>query len=76
MVFQAGSEFLVCKREEELIEGQKILNVYLREIQLGFNKDVVLWLNDKLFDKVGNFTDVENQVGQKLINEFDSDSDF
>ena len=62
IAFSPGSEFLVCKRQEENIGGYNVLNVYLREIQTGLSKDVILWLDAKTFEK-GVFHDVSNKVG-------------
>lgn len=46
ILFASGSEFLVCKRTED---GDKI-NIYLREIKLGLNKNPILWCDDKIHD--------------------------
>ena len=49
--------------------------MYLREIQLGLNKEVIMWLDDKTFDR-GVFQDTSNYGGQKIIDEFHRDHDF
>ena len=46
ILFPSGSEFLVCKRTDDAVSG--ITHIYLREIQLGFAKNTVLWLSDDL----------------------------
>jgi len=44
VLFSSGSQFLVCKRE--VIDG--MTHVYLREIELGLSKNVVLLCDDKV----------------------------
>ena len=54
IAFEAGSQFLVCNRENQMIDGYNILNVYLREIQIGVGKDMVLWLDTQENMKYSN----------------------
>lgn len=42
VLFRSGTEFLVCKREQR----GSVLHVYLREVNLGLGKNVVLWCDD------------------------------
>lgn len=42
ILFRSGTEFMVCKREQK----GEVLHVYIREICLGFGKNVVLWCDD------------------------------
>jgi len=42
ILFSSGTEFLVCKR----VEKYHKVHIYLREINLGFSKNVVLWCDD------------------------------
>ena len=44
ILFPSGTEFLVCKREQVGMS----LHIYIREICLGFSKNVLLWCDDKL----------------------------
>lgn len=44
VLFSSGTEFLVCKREQVGVT----LHIYIREICLGFSKNVVFWCDDKL----------------------------
>lgn len=50
-MFPPGTEFLVCKRVEDRRSG--VLHVYLREICLGWSKNVVLWCDDKVVNGDG-----------------------
>ena len=43
VIFGSGCEFLICKREEE----GNIVNVYLREVEFGVGRNVVLWVDEK-----------------------------
>lgn len=45
VLFRAGSEFMVCKREER--DG--ITHIYIREVQLGFGQNVLFWLDHNVF---------------------------
>lgn len=47
-MFPSGCEFLVCNVVEDVISG--VTNIYLREICLGFAKNVILWIADDLTD--------------------------
>ena len=52
IVFMAGTEFLVCKREEQYDykTDSIILHIYLREVQIGFGEQIFLWCEDKIYD--------------------------
>ena len=41
VLFRAGTEFLVCKREQI----NNITHIYMREVQLGFGKNILFWLD-------------------------------
>ena len=60
ILFRSGTEFLVCKREQV----GDVLNVYIREINLGFGKNVVLWCDDSLFTN-DNFTRLYDWIGRR-----------
>ena len=53
MIFMAGTEFLVCKREElyDHKSDSIVLHIYLREIQIGFGEQVFLWCDDKIYNE-------------------------
>ena len=72
IAFLAGTEFLICKRTREYCGGLHVVNIFLREIQVGFNKQPVLWLDDKCHgSKV-----VNDKIRQLQFNHFDSDLKF
>lgn len=51
ILFMAGTEFLVCKRQEIYnYETNSItLHVYLREVQIGFGSQIFFWCDDKIY---------------------------
>lgn len=52
IVFQAGTEFLVCKHEvvydPEMCKNTH--HIYLREIQIGFGETNILICDEKIYD--------------------------
>jgi len=51
IIFPAETVFLVCKREEKTDEeGNHILDIYLREIQIGLCDYVVINVNHRIFE--------------------------
>ena len=43
IIFGSGCEFLICNREET----DTTVNIYLREVEFGVGRNVVLWVDDK-----------------------------
>lgn len=56
IILKAGSYFLVTHTIQEKISpfNLPIMHVYMRQIEIGFAKNVGLWLDDNLFKEVNN----------------------
>ena len=46
ILFHSGSEFMVCKMEIE----RNVRHIYLREVLLGQGNNVVLWLDENMYN--------------------------
>lgn len=44
ILFTSGTEFLVCKR----IQVDQVTHVYLREVAIGLQKNVTLWVDHNI----------------------------
>lgn len=64
ILFNACSEFLVCKREEE----NGILKIYIRQIETGLKSGRYLfWLDDGLNNKIYRYRDAIKQVQSEML---------
>ena len=56
IVFIAGTEFLVCKRDQVYDQylGVMTHHIYLREVQIGFGENNILICDDKIYANWGN----------------------
>lgn len=48
IVFPPGAQFMVCKKEKA--EGSLKMIIYLREIVTGHQENVVMWVDDQIFN--------------------------
>jgi len=42
ILFNSGAEFFVCKT----MQKEHVLHVYLREVNVGFSDQVIVWVDD------------------------------
>lgn len=50
VVFARNTHFLICKRIE--IPSENAIHIYLREVQLGLQENVVIWLDDNMLSQI------------------------